>query len=219
MTNVLLIAAFASPAASADVRHFEYRGLKLGISVEDAVRIVGGELTEKRDEQFGVLLEYELIKRDGRFSDPNRSYLSLTFSRDGYLMYISDSQNFAGTMNLNKLAQRYSQKFGVPHEMNTPVNEMADKEKSFRLDWFLPGCGKICAAMTVVGEVNLTSQTGTEKETYIGVSIRDIEKMNESTRENEKIITELEKEKEENKKRKKEKEIYRKEHLDEEVKM
>lgn len=189
---VLLIAAFARPADSADVREFEYRGLKLGMSIEDAIRVVGGELTEKRDEQFEIPLEYELRKFIGSYGDADSDNWSLTFDRDGHLMDIYNSQDFPGTLSHKKLAQRFIQKFGVPHEASTPVNEMTDNIEEFVLYWILPGCGQSCAYMSVNVDVSSRSHTDTRLKTDVTVAVKDVERKIRNKEENKKMIQKLE---------------------------
>ena len=166
-----IVAALSAGANAAHVRDFEYRGLKLGMSVAKAQASVGGTISEKRSDEYNLLMEYEIEVSEGNYPDSNESYLDLMFDRYGRLYYIFDKQKIYGNVNLKKLFERYSKKFGPPTPWKAENYNISDDDSNMEVIWRDPSCTRYCVTMTVAADKR--GEKGNILKTEITVAIID----------------------------------------------
>ena len=141
------------------------------MSVAEAHAVVGGMVSEKRSNQYNLLKRYEIEVYEGRWPGTDGNFLKLVFHRNGTLFQIFDNQEIYGDVNLKKLFERYSKKFGTPtRQINKNFNISNDSKISVR--WNDTSCTQYCQIMTLsVGKSNYKDEG---VKTTIDVMIIDV---------------------------------------------
>ena len=146
---------FGSAAQAADVRSFDFRGIKVGMALEDVKALVGGESITKKDSKYGFIKGYELTLKEE--DDNGSANLLVVFDAEGKAYQINSTQYINERRNLRRLFYVIFDKYGVDPatEKGKIIDDSSTRENR---KWVQDICN--CAEMIVDTEV-LRSQERT----------------------------------------------------------
>ncbi len=152
---VLASLCFGANAHAADVRSFDFRGIKMGMALDDVQELVGGAVLTKKDTKYGFVKGHELTVKEE--DDAGSINMRLAFDAEGRVYQINSTQYINERRNLRKLFDVIFAKYGVD-----PATEKGkiidDKSTRENRKWVQDKCN--CAEMIIDTEV-LRSQERT----------------------------------------------------------
>lgn len=137
------------------MRSFDFRGIQVGMAIEDVKALVGGEEITKTDSKYGFVKGHELsIKEE---DDAGTTNLLVVFDAEGKVYQINSTQYINERRNLRKLFYVIFDKYGVDPatEKGKIIDDSSTRENR---KWVQDNCG--CAEMIIDTEV-LRSQERT----------------------------------------------------------
>ena len=142
-------------AQAADVRSFDFRGIKMGMALEEVQELVGGVVLTKKDTKYDFVKGHELTVKEE--DDAGSINMRVAFDADGRVYQINSTQYINERRNLRKLFEVIFAKYGVD-----PATEKGkiidDKSTRENRKWVQDKCN--CAEMIIDTEV-LRSQERT----------------------------------------------------------
>lgn len=172
----------AVTAQASDVRSFDFRGIKMGMTLEEVTNLVGGQPVEKIDSKYKFIKSHELSLKEE--DESGTSSLLVVFDSEGKAFQINSTQYISERRNLRKLFDVIFEKYGLdPATENGKIIDDASTRENRK--WVQDICN--CAEMIIDTEV-LRSQDRTR----ITVVMIDTEIRDDNDRANRKRYLELE---------------------------
>lgn len=163
-----------SVAQAADVRSFDFRGITMGMPLEEVKELVGGIHTVKKDTKYGFVKGHELTLKEE--DDSGSANLLVVFDAQGRAYQINSTQYINERRNLRRLFEVIFEKYGLDPatEKGKIIDDSSTRENR---KWVQDICS--CAEMIIDTEV-LRSQ----ERTRITVVIVDTEIREENDKAN-----------------------------------